>query len=541
LGKLPRAILIILFSLIISGSYLSVSSAGEAPEKETQDIAPLKLLTDPPNQVVPLETEKILEVAEKLGSELEIAGKKASSHYGNWLDAEVFLGISWLKLLVCMGLMGLTLLMERLAHFWIKSNLRRLQKREESSSLRYLSLQSFARPLSLFILMYGSYFSLSPLFIHFRSSHKTNLVQSVASKAADLGGMIAAAWFAYSVFRVVEQRIINTKYSPGGVAGSCIKHCRGPVRLLVSLFLIRLIIPFVESVPELHSGLVNSVSILIIGSISWMLIGAANVVEELILRNHKIDVKDNLTARRIHTQIHYIKRVIVFGIIVISVASGLMLFDKVRQFGAGLLASAGIAGIVVGLAAQRSLANLLTGLQIAITQPIRIDDVVVLENEFGRIEEITSTYAVARLWDSRRLIVPLTYFTEKPFQNWTRTSSDVLGAVYIYTDYSVSIESLRIALHDILSSSRYWDGQVGLLQVTDSKEHCMEIRALASASDASSLWDLRCEVREKLIAFIQENFHDSLPRVRVVFDAPGTVVDHQFKDHESFNRQTSLP
>jgi hypothetical protein len=178
------------------------------------------------------------------------------------------------------------------------------------------------------------------------------------------------------------------------------------------------------------------------------------------------------------------------------------------------LASAGIVGLVIGFATQKTVSTVLAGLQIAITQPIRVDDVVIVENEWGRIEEITLTYVVVRLWDLRRLVVPITYFIEKPFQNWTRVSADLMGTVSIYSDYTLPVQSLREELHSILRASNLWDGRVWGLQVTGATERALELRALMSASDASSAWDLRCDVREKLVAFIQNKYPESLPRLR---------------------------
>jgi small-conductance mechanosensitive channel len=194
----------------------------------------------------------------------------------------------------------------------------------------------------------------------------------------------------------------------------------------------------------------------------------------------------------------------------------LMVFQSVRQFGTAMIASAGVAGIIIGFAAQKSLATFLAGLQIAMTQPIRIDDVVIVEGEWGRIEEITLTYVVVCIWDLRRLVVPITYFIEKPFQNWTRTSSDILGTVFLQVDYDVPVEAVRAELTRILEASTLWDRKVNVLQVTESRERTLELRALASASDAGRSFDLRCEVREKLVAFIQKNYPGSLPRVRVI-------------------------
>ena len=230
-----------------------------------------------------------------------------------------------------------------------------------------------------------------------------------------------------------------------------------------------------------------------------MLIKITFVIEDIILDQYKIDEKDNLRARKIYTQIQFLKRAAIIFIVILALGPILMTFDKVRQLGTSILASAGIISIIVGFAAQRSLGTLLAGFQIAITQPIRIDDVVIVENEWGKIEEITLTYVVVRIWDLRRLILPITYFLEKPFQNWSRTSTDILGTVYLYFDYTVPVQDLREELDRILDKSPLWDRKVSGLIVTNATEHTMELRALVSASDASKAWDLRCVVREKLI------------------------------------------
>lgn len=192
-----------------------------------------------------------------------------------------------------------------------------------------------------------------------------------------------------------------------------------------------------------------------------------------------------------------------------------MTFDKVRQIGVSILASAGIAGIIIGFAAQRSLATLIAGIQIAITQPIRIDDVVIVENEWGWIEEITLTYVVIRIWDQRRLVVPITYFIERPFQNWTRTSAELLGTVYLYADYGIPVDELRQELEKIVNASPLWDKRVAKIQVTNATEKTVEMRALVSAENSSNAWELRCLVREKLIDFMQRNYPERLPRIRL--------------------------
>ena len=276
--------------------------------------------------------------------------------------------------------------------------------------------------------------------------------------------------------------------------------------------------PIVAASPALAAVLGEVTSLLLIGLVAFVLYQAVDSSTSFVLGQYRVDVADNLQARAIYTQVAVLRKVAVATIALFTVASMLMVFEPVRQFGASILASAGIAGIVVGFAAQRSIATLLAGFQIALTQPIRVDDVVIVENEWGRIEDITLTYVVVRIWDLRRLVVPITYFLERPFQNWTRTGSDLLGTVFLYVDYTMPIEPLREELTRILAGSRHWDGKVNVLQVTEAKERTLELRALASARDAGAAWDLRCEVRERLVTFIQDRYRDHLPRTRAAFE-----------------------
>jgi small-conductance mechanosensitive channel len=262
----------------------------------------------------------------------------------------------------------------------------------------------------------------------------------------------------------------------------------------------------------------NGTSLVLIGMVAFIMFEVVNTAAAFVLSRYRLDVADNLQARSVYTQVVVLKKVAFSIIGIFTLASMLMVFDSVRQFGESILASAGIAGIVVGLAAQRSIAMLLAGFQIALTQPIRLDDVVIVEKEWGRIEEITLTYVVVRVWDLRRLVVPITHFIEQPFQNWTRSASDIFGTVFLYVDYTVPVDSLRSELTRILKASPFWDGKVNVLQVTDAKEHTLEVRALASAADASLAWDLRCEIREQLVGFLQQNYPESLPKFRASFE-----------------------
>ena len=324
---------------------------------------------------------------------------------------------------------------------------------------------------------------------------------------AILSGLVVH-YLSFKVARVLVRR------APSVLGDSMVIHCRGPVRLIIPLLFCHFLFPLLKFPPETLLFLKHTLSLLLIGAVAWLMVRVVYVFEDVILSQFKVDVEDNLRARQIHTQIQILKKVVVVVVTILAMATILMTFDKVRHLGTSILASAGIAGIIVGLAAQRSIATLLAGIQIALTQPIRIDDVVIVENEWGRIEEITLTYVVVRIWDLRRLIVPITYFIEKPFQNWTRTSADLLGTVFLYVDYMVPVQAIRDELRRIVENSEQWDGNVCTLQVTHTTERAVELRALVSAPDSSGAWGLRCEVRERLIDFVQKNYPHTLPRVR---------------------------
>jgi small-conductance mechanosensitive channel len=238
-----------------------------------------------------------------------------------------------------------------------------------------------------------------------------------------------------------------------------------------------------------------------------------------ILGHYDIEAEDNLHSRKLYTQANILEKVVVTLIIIIAIGLILLSYDGIRKIGVGLFASAGVAGIIIGLSAQKVFGALLAGIQIAITQPFRIDDAVLVENEWGWIEEINLTYVVVRIWDKRRLVLPSTYFLEKPFQNWTRTSGDIIGTVFLYTDYTIPFKALREELSRILDTTDLWDKKVKVLQVTDSKEQTVESRILVSAKNSPTCWDLRVYVREKMIEFIQQNYPDSLPKARLVVNS----------------------
>jgi len=290
---------------------------------------------------------------------------------------------------------------------------------------------------------------------------------------------------------------------------------KSPLRFLIPGLCIIVILPLLRLPENIQAFISHFVNIWLIVSFGWLAIKIVHIIRDAILDRHDIDAQDNLQARRVYTQIRVIGHIITVAIFLLTAAFILMTFSKVRQIGVSLLASAGVFGIIIGFAAQKTLGNFIAGIQIAITQPIRLDDVVIVENEWGWIEEITLTYVVVRIWDLRRLVVPISHFIEKPFQNWTRTSADILGSVFIYADYTIPVKEVRDELTRILEGSSYWDKKVNVLQVTNATEKTVELRALMSASDSPTAWNLRCEVREKLLKFLQVRFPQCLPLIRL--------------------------
>ncbi|MCI4670463.1 MAG: mechanosensitive ion channel family protein [Bacteroidia bacterium] len=269
-------------------------------------------------------------------------------------------------------------------------------------------------------------------------------------------------------------------------------------------------------VPEKQSiGFERAAKILMIFGICWGLIISLRGIKQIFLKNFDINKEDNLRYRKFFTQYNILEKLLSFLIVFLGVAFSLMLFDGVRQLGVSLFASAGITGIILGFAAQKLIGTALAGLQLAFTQPIRLDDVLVVEGEWGRVEEINLTYVVIKIWDKRRLILPSTYFIEKPFENWTRTNAEIMGTVFLHTHYNVPFEAMRAELDKILAATPLWDGQVKELVVTQAKESAVESRILVSAKDSGTAWDLRVHVREKMIKFLQENYPESLPIRRI--------------------------
>jgi small-conductance mechanosensitive channel len=315
-------------------------------------------------------------------------------------------------------------------------------------------------------------------------------------------------------FLVKKAFIVFSKYWLSFVIKSVIRHLNLPVGFFIPLLFLNASLSAMRMTTYGLFQLNRMVEILLTTFFAVILIQTIKVLEDYFYHKYDLNKEDNLKERKIRTQLQFIRKFVISIILLITAAIILLSFENMRKLGAGLLTGV---GIIIGFAAQKSLGNLLAGFQIAFTQPIRIDDVIIVEGEWGRVEEITLTYVVVNIWDQRRLILPITYFIEKPFQNWTRVSAELLGTVFLYLDYDMPIPPLREELTRILSGHPLWDKRVNVVQVTDNKESSIEVRFLMSARNSSQAFDLRCDVREGMLAFIRENYRNSLPKIRLEY------------------------
>jgi small-conductance mechanosensitive channel len=335
-----------------------------------------------------------------------------------------------------------------------------------------------------------------------------------------LGLVVAAVAFAMLAYRLAVwflNRAFGTRFP---LIKAFIDRTAGPARLAICLAVVALILPLAPLDDRIRTPMTHLLVVAFIALVGWISIRVVDMSAARYLQNFR-DVAENFIARKHVTQIRVFKRVTDTIIVIITVSTALLTFDSVKQYGVSLFASAGAAGIIVGFAARPLLSSLIAGVQIAITQPIRIEDAVIIENEWGWVEDIASTYVVIRLWDWRRMVVPLSYFIEKPFQNWTRDAASLIGAIALHVDYRADVARIRRRLEEAVQESRLWDGAVVNLQVIDADARAIELRALVSARNAPQSWDLRCEIREKLVAFIRDEMPDALPRERALLITSG--------------------
>jgi small-conductance mechanosensitive channel len=336
-----------------------------------------------------------------------------------------------------------------------------------------------------------------------------------------LPGVIIAL-FAHRLAVALARRAIGPRRS---LAILILEATSGPTRLVLCLAAVALVLPLAPLSDQMRGVLAHLFGVASIALIGWTSIRAVDLVAARYVQRHRADIEENFFARRHLTQVRVFKRVIDTLVIIVAISTALMTFDSVRQYGVSLFASAGAAGLIVGLAARPLLSNLIAGVQIAVTQPIRIEDAVIIENEWGWVEDIASTYVVIRLWDWRRMVVPLSYFIERPFQNCTRDAASLIGSIIVHVDYAADVSRIRRWLEESVKQSKLWDGAVVNLQVVDTNDRTMQLRALVSARNAPQAWDLRCEIREKLIAFRQKEMHEALPRQRADASLPGAISE----------------
>jgi small-conductance mechanosensitive channel len=317
----------------------------------------------------------------------------------------------------------------------------------------------------------------------------------------------------FVLFRLLRRKEAENTHLGWGLQ----RHLGAPSRAVFFITCLLIVLPVIPRLSGKLQELLNQIFIMaLIAALGWFAVGCVYVLQNVFLRRYDLTAENNVQARRIHTQFQLFRRMVISLVIVIDVGALLWSFHDPRiwHYGTGLLASAGVASLILATAAKSTAANFLAGLQIAITEPIRIDDVVVVQGEWGRIEEITSAYVVIKIWDLRRLIVPLSYFIENSFQNWSREQSDIMGTAFLYVDYSIPVEELRGELNRIVQASALWDKKVCGLQVTNLSERTMELRCLMSSHNSSQNFDLRCLVREQMTAFIQKNYPDAFPTTR---------------------------
>ncbi|MBU4609045.1 mechanosensitive ion channel [Achromobacter sp. GG226] len=322
-----------------------------------------------------------------------------------------------------------------------------------------------------------------------------------------------AALIAYVFHRIVHGILRRvTRHRP--LVKEVLKLAYGPSQLALTLLGIRVVLTGAPRELAFVPGASYVVGIALIATLTWLAMRCVQAVGNTVIQANPYDVADNLKARRVLTQTRVLVRSAMFVLGLIGLSFALLTLPGARQIGASLLASAGIVGLVAGIAAQPVLGNFIAGLQIALSQPIRIDDVLIVEGEWGRVEEITGTFVVVRVWDERRLIVPLRWFIENPFQNWTHRSASILGTVFLWLDFGVPIPAVRAEFERIVKSSQLWDGRVCVLHVTETSERAAQIRLLVSAKDSGTAFDLRCAIREAMIAFVAREYPEGLPRLR---------------------------
>jgi small-conductance mechanosensitive channel len=486
-------------------------------------------ITPPPNSDLPyvphhfpwVKTSWLQNLAERFSNDIDVLSLEFSSILGGWSRQTLLFAITPSKVLLLLLILTVGFALAALARLLILKN--HSHSRFKPTTHRFWRdgiLFALRRALSGFFIFTGAFFALVPLLPHIGLALGGFPTFAIVSKVADIGYFATGVGFCLRLARLVQHWLndfVNRPtvlwyYSAFPVLGQALYYN-------LVLFAFWTAIYILELPGPLQDALFKIASIAGIMANTILLIRTILAVEAMTTSRSEMLQYDAYKKRRVETSVQMIRRLLVFIILVLGIAAILLNFKEVRQIGTGLLASAGVAGVIAGFAAQKSLSTIIAGLQIAITQPMRIDDVVIVESEWGTIEEITLTYVVIRVWDQRRLVVPITYFLEKPFQNWTRNSSDLIGTVFLYADFLIPVEEVRAEAQRIVHASKLWDKRVFVLQVTDFKSDSVEIRILASAETSPILFDLRCEIREKILFFLQKRYPSTFPRFRATLSS----------------------
>jgi small-conductance mechanosensitive channel len=463
-----------------------------------------------------LKTSWLQGLAERFSNYIDVLSFQFSFVLGSWSREPLFFAITPAKILILLLTLTIGFALAGLA----RAAILRYHSLGRSKPIteRYWRngiLFALRRALSGFFIFTGAFFASVPVLPHLGLAFGGFPTFAIAAKVAELGYFATFLGFCFRIVRLVRNWLngftkrpsIRWYFAAFPVLGKALYY-----NLL--LFAFSTAIYLLELPDPLQRAGYKIVTIAGIVANTVLLIQTVSAIESMVLSRGDLLKYDVYKRRRVETSAQMLRRLLIFAIMVVGIGATLMAFQPVRQIGTGLLASAGIAGVITGLAAQKSLSTIIAGLQVAIMQPMRIEDVVIVEGEWGTIEEITLTYVVIRVWDWRRLIVPITYFLEKPFQNWTRNSSDLMGAVFLYLDFLVPLEKVREETQRIVEQSKLWDHRVFAFQVTDLKSNSVEVRILASAKTSPELFDLRCEIREKILSFLQDRYPSAFPRIR---------------------------
>lgn len=510
-------------------------SAGQQTEPEATPYLPYV-----PAHFPWVKTSWLQNLAERFSNYIDVQSLEFSSILGGWSRQPLLFAITPAKVLLLLLILTIGFALAGLVRlFFLKNYSLSRSKPNTGRFWRDGVLFALRRALSGFFIFTGAFFASVPILPHIGLALGGFPTFAIAAKVAHIGYFATGVGFLLRIVRLVQQWLndyadrttFRWYYGAFPVLGQALYYNLVLCAFSTAIYILELPGPIRDAGFKIASiaGIIANTT---------LLIRTVLAVELMMTTRSEMLKYDDYKKRRLETRVQMVRRLLVFVILVVAIAAILMNFKEVRQIGTGLLASAGVAGVIAGFAAQKSLSTIIAGLQVAITQPMRIDDVVIVEGEWGTIEEITLTYVVIRVWDQRRLIVPITYFLEKSFQNWTRNSSDLIGTVFLYADFLIPVEEIRAEVQRVVHASKLWDKRVFVVQVTDFRSDCVEIRILASAGTSPILFDLRCEIREKILVFLQDHYPSAFPRVRTALSRMATLSDIERKDGKDGGRSS---